>query len=217
MDKLKSFLGYITPFNLILVAIATTALYGVYIGYSNWSTLRQLEQPAPGHLVKPSEKPANLTVIMFYDYRCPFCFQLDPIVRSAAERDGQVELLFKFLPSLGEASEYLARVAYAAGEEGKFLEAHDYIMQGGTREYNEAEIDTMAKSLGLDPAAFKKKIDSDAAKNKVKENMDLALKLGVYSTPTLIIGDTFFIPEVKMPDEAKILELFNRARAGGAE
>ena len=212
MDKIKQALGYFTPFNIVLASIIVATFYAGYLAIWNWSTLRQLDQAAPGHRVTVSKTPVDLTVTMFYDYRCTFCYQIDPIIRAAAEQDGRVELLFKFLPSLGEESEYMARIAFAGGQQGKFLEVHDYIIEGGNRTYDESEIDTMCESLELDCERFKRDLESNAAKSKVKDNMDLALSLGAYSTPTLIIGNEFFIPTGQMPTEIEFQEMFQQAR-----
>ncbi|MCB9964157.1 MAG: DsbA family protein [Rhodospirillales bacterium] len=203
---------YITPFNLVLVAIAATALYAVVLSAQNWMTLRALQQSAPGHVIEAATKTSDLTVTMFYDYRCPFCYQIDPVIRAAAEADGKVELLYKFLPALGDESEHMARMAYAAGKQGKFLAVHDYFMKGAGRTYDDDEIKTMSDIIGLDYEQFLKDTDSAAAAKKVQDNMDLALSLGAYSTPTIVFGKDVYVPSGEMPDQKKFLELFAQAR-----
>ena len=201
-----------TPFNFILVGIFATSLYAIYISYSNWATLNKITQAAPGHVIQVTEAPANLTVTLFYDYQCPFCYQIDPIVRTAAEQDGEVELLFKFLPFFGERSEKMGYMAFAAGQQGKFLEVHDYFIEHGNRPYEDEDIKEMTSALGLDHDRFVKDMNSSAAKQKIEENMSLAMSLGVYSTPTLYMARDFFVPQGGMPDEEKIKELFDQAR-----
>ena len=203
----------LSPFNLIIVAIAATALYAAYTAYNNWSTLNEMSRVAKGHRIQVADdQSANLQVTLFYDYQCIFCAQIDPIVREAAKKDGEVELLFKFLPFLGERSEDMARMAFAAGQQGKFLEAHDYLLHGGNRTYDEEEIRNMTTKLGLDYDKFIKDMNSKAAKQKIDENMNLAMSLGIYSTPTLYMARGFFVPEGGMPDVNKIRELFDEAR-----
>ena len=202
----------ITPFNLILVAIFATALYAAYMAYGNWVTLSKITDVAKGHRIQLAEAPANLQVTLFYDYQCPFCAQIDPIVREAAEKDGEVELLFKFVPFFGERSEKLARMAYAGGQQDKFLEVHNYLLEGGNRTYNDDEIRNMAQATGLDYNRFIMDMNSDAAKKKVNDNMELAMSLNIYSTPTLYMARDFFVPEGKMPTTSNIQALFNEAR-----
>ncbi len=202
----------ITPFNLIIVAIAATSIYAAYTAYSNWATLNEMSHVAKGHRVQVAEQPANLQVTLFYDYQCGFCAQLDPIVREAAKKDGEVELLFKFLPFFGERSEKMGRMAYAAGQQNKFLEVHDYFLEGGNRAYDEEEIRNMTQELSLNYDQFMKDTNSAAAKQRIDDNMSLAMSLGIYSTPTLYMARDFFVPEGGMPDVNKIRELFDEAR-----
>ena len=210
--KKIDFKKIVTPFNFVLLGIIIVIAYAGYVGLKNKSTVSKIKEVAPGHVVKLAENPADLKVTLFYDYQCPFCYQIDPIVRQAAKNDGGVELLFKFLPYFGEKSEQMARMAYAAGQQDKFLEVHDYFLQSGNRTYDDEEIKIMSDELGLDFEKFKVDMDSNAAKAKIEENKDLAFRLNVIATPTLYIGDEFFIPEGKMPDVSKFEELFDQAR-----
>ncbi len=212
--KKISFSKIVTPFNVVILGIAIVMLYAGYTVLQNRSTISKIKDVAPGHAVKVAEAPANLKVTLFYDYQCPFCAQIDPIVRDAAEQDGEVELLFKFLPYFGERSEQMALMAYAAGQQDKFLDVHDYFIRGGNRNYDEAEIKIMTDQLGLDADRFAQDMQSTAAKRKIEDNKNLAFRLNVLSTPTLYVGDQFYIPEGSMPDAAELQQLFNDARQG---
>lgn len=210
--KKIDFKKIVTPFNFILVGIVVLTIYVIYNGFQNKATISKIKEVAPGHSVKLDQAPANLQVTLFYDYQCPFCYRIDPVVRDAAEKDGQVELLFKFLPYFGEKSEKMARMAYAAGQQGKFLEVHDYFMTGGNRAYDDQEIEIMSDELELDEEQFKADMESAAAKAKIEENKELAFRLNVLATPTLYIGNQFYVPEGQLPDSAKLQELFDDAR-----
>ncbi len=203
----------ITPLNLVLAAIIIALIYMAYIQFYTWRTMAQMTKAAPGHIVKIDEtQTTDLTVTLFYDYQCPFCIQIDPIIREAAAKDGKIELLFKFLPFFGDRSEQMAHMAFAAGKQDKFLALHDYFVAGGGRNYDDAEIQILTDELGLNHDQFVADMNSQAAKDKVQQNKDLAMDLRVYSTPTLYLGNTFYIPEGQMPNADELIELFNKAR-----
>jgi protein-disulfide isomerase len=57
---------------------------------------------------------ANLTLIVFTDYRCSACRTAHPAMKRAVEADGMVRIIYKDWPNFGEASEWGAQVAIAS-------------------------------------------------------------------------------------------------------
>jgi protein-disulfide isomerase len=66
--------------------------------------------------------------VEFFDYRCPFCRQVEPWVQTLIKEDSGVRLVQKEFPILGPASVYAARVALAAWKQGKHTAFHDALM-----------------------------------------------------------------------------------------
>src|ERR1700754_2363155 len=60
--------------------------------------LRDPETPATGN---PN---GDVTIVEFSDYQCPYCKKAHAAVKSVLASDGNVKLVYKDLPILGEAS-----------------------------------------------------------------------------------------------------------------
>jgi protein-disulfide isomerase len=83
----------------------------------------------------------DVTVVEFFDYRCPYCKKAAPDVVELLKSDGNIRLVNREWPILGPESVFAARAALAAREQGKYLEFHDRVMgqqQDGTMRLAEA-------------------------------------------------------------------------------
>ena len=70
------------------------------------------------HVPQYGKSQANVVIAEFSDFRCPHCRTSTATLRRAFKRDGEVLWTFAALPILGLDSEELARLGYAAHEEG---------------------------------------------------------------------------------------------------
>ena len=66
-----------------------------------------------------------VTVVEFFDYRCPYCRIMEPRLRELVTQDKSVRLVLKDWPIFGGMSVYAAQVAIAAGWQGKYAPVHD--------------------------------------------------------------------------------------------
>src|SRR5712671_3152658 len=55
----------------------------------------------------------DVTVVEFFDYRCPYCKVVAPDLAKAVAADGKVRLIYKEFPILGPASLTAAKAALA--------------------------------------------------------------------------------------------------------
>lgn len=203
---------FITPLNILIVAVILTATYAVWLTYENWSLRSRLAQAAPGHELQASqEQAANLDVVMFYDYSCPYCLSADPTLQNAIEIDGKVKLRYKFVPLINERSEHAARLAFAAGQQDAFVEAHMFLVRNPDIPLDAENIQQIAEELGLDYQQLDADMNSDNATQVLRENVSLMLKMNIERTPTFVMNNVPYVPDVTL-DEAKFLELFEKAR-----
>ena len=63
----------------------------------------------------------DVTVVEFFDYRCPHCRRMAPVIKTLLTEDPRVRLVYKELPILGEESVLAARAALAARGQGKYV------------------------------------------------------------------------------------------------
>src|SRR5580698_8922387 len=90
----------------------------------------------PGTEPVGARKP-NVTIVEYFDYNCPYCKKLVPTFQALLAQDPNIAIVYKDWPILGAVSVYAARSALAAQYQGKYLAAHDALINGGRLSKNE--------------------------------------------------------------------------------
>lgn len=143
------------------------------------------------HSYVKGNKNAPVTIVEFVDFQCPFCARFHPPVNEVLRAyPDQVNYMVKNFPlDFHPEARPAAKAAFAAGEQGKYWEMVDALLENG-RELSEAKYNELAKSLGLDVKKF-----IEDYKNKdgqwedyIQRDIDLASKVGVRGTPTFYIN-----------------------------
>ncbi len=143
-----------------------------------------------------SPKPA-VTVVEFYDTRCPYCRSMLPTLAALLHDDPTVRIVYKDIPILGPASVLEAKAVLAAQRQGAYLPMQDALMHQAAPS-TPASIDTVATRLGLDPARLDKDMADPATADRLQANLELAKALHVDGTPALVIGDQMLPGEVDL-------------------
>lgn len=163
-----------------------------------------------GPLPVAGNKAGDVTVVEFFDYRCPYCRQAVPEVKRLLAADPGVRLVHKEFPVLGPDSVRAARAAIAANYQGKYLAFHDALMAHAGA-LDEAAVMTLARAAGLDVARLAKdmaRADVDAV---IRESHALARALGITGTPAFVIGDVLLPGFVEASDLAHAVAAARRA------
>ena len=142
---------------------------------------RDVRDPILGRVAAP------VTVTEFFDYRCPYCKVAAPQLAAFLERHKNVRVVFKEFPILSEASEHAARLALAAQLQGKYQGVHVALMT--TPQLNDAVIDDILKSHGVDVARAHRDAASKPVEDHIADVKKLARTLAVTGTPAFIVGD----------------------------
>jgi protein-disulfide isomerase len=129
----------------------------------------------------------DVTVVEFFDYRCPYCKQVVPTVAQLLKEDPKLKLVYKELPILGPDSIVASRAALAAHKQGKYHEMHAALMR--TRTYDEGSILKIAGDLKLDTARLKTDMQSSETSEIIERNRRLARELNINGTPAFIVGE----------------------------
>jgi protein-disulfide isomerase len=132
---------------------------------------------------------ADVTIVEYFDYNCPYCKKLAPALQSLLAEDHKVAIVYKDWPILGDVSMYAARAALAARWQGKYLAAHDALMNGPRLAQND-QVDASLKRAGIDVDTLKKH-QSDHAKDidaLLARNDAEAHALKLRGTPDIVIG-----------------------------
>jgi protein-disulfide isomerase len=132
----------------------------------------------------------DVTVVEFFDYRCPHCQRVAGTVEKLLEEDKGVRIVYKEWPVLGPDSVVAARAALAAHRQGKYLAFHKALL-ASTEGIDRARVLAVAASVGLDTAALEKAMDEPEIAQALQRNHTLARSLGLSGTPAFIIGSEF--------------------------
>ncbi|HSZ08117.1 MAG TPA: DsbA family protein [Steroidobacteraceae bacterium] len=132
---------------------------------------------------------ADIAVVEYFDYNCPFCKALAPAFHPLVEHDRGAAVLYKEWPIFGGVSVYAAQSALAANYQGKYLQAHDALMSA-PRLAESSQVDEALRGAGIDMARLK--IDLIANRASIDallmRNDAEARSLGLRGTPGVLIG-----------------------------
>ncbi|WP_439634361.1 DsbA family protein [Glycocaulis sp.] len=134
---------------------------------------------------------ADLTIVEFFDYRCPYCVQVNDWLTGVMERhEGRVRVVFKELPLLGAASEEAARAALAvwALSPEIYGDFHDALMQAG-QPMNAERINQIAADHGIETPALREAMAAPEIEEHLDSVYQLARSIGVSGTPFFVIGN----------------------------
>ncbi len=137
---------------------------------------------------------AEVIVIEFADFACPFCQETAPEVRQAAEKYGnRIKIIFRDYP-LHDSSITLALAGRCAGEQGKFWPMHDLLFQNqavlsSAGDNLSAALMQLAQSLELNTDNFTACLDNQKYLDQIKRDFDDAEILGIEGTPTWFVNN----------------------------
>lgn len=129
----------------------------------------------------------DVTVVEFYDLRCPYCRRMIPVIDALLKHDPNVRLVYKDIPILGPGSILGARAVLAAQRQGGYARLQSALMHGGSQ-ITEASIEDAAHAVGLDWTRLKRDMKDPAIEARLQNNLELARQLGVDGTPAFVIG-----------------------------
>ncbi len=152
----------------------------------------------------------DVTVVEFYDPRCPYCRQMLPVIAALLKADPQIRLVFKDIPILGPASVLEAHALLAAQRQGGYLRFQDVIMHNNATP-TPATLRAEAEREGLDGARFEHDMGDATVQSRLDDNLHLAAALHVEGTPALVIGKRM------IPGAVDLAELQQAVAAARAE
>lgn len=134
----------------------------------------------------------DITVVEFTDYRCGYCRRAWQEVEDMVEQDGNIRLVLKEYPILGEQSLLSSRFAIAvrqlAGDDA-YKAAHDALitMRGDA---TPDSLRGVADDLGVDADAVMAQMEAPEVAAVIAANHALGQTLQINGTPTFVIEDT---------------------------
>jgi protein-disulfide isomerase len=146
----------------------------------------RIENVSSAHSIGPADAP--VTIVELFDYRCGYCkSSMEWLFSQAAQNPGRMRIVFKEYPILSEGSYMAAKAALAAREQGKYVELHQALMRS-TGSFTDAEIDAVAKSVGVDVPRMRREMESPAVQAEIERVAALADAEGVRGTPAFFVN-----------------------------
>ena len=133
---------------------------------------------------------AEITLLEYGDYECPFCGQAFPIVKEIQRQLGD-RLCFAFrhfpLANAHPHAEHAAEATEAAGAQGHFWEMHDTLYENQDALEDE-DLFQYAEALGLDAERLIREVQAGKYSPKIREDFRSGVRSGVNGTPTFFVN-----------------------------
>lgn len=137
---------------------------------------------------------AELELVMFGDFQCPYCTAAYPIVRRIRDRmAGRLLFAFRHFPlrDVHPDAERAAEAAEGAAAQGAFWQMHDRMYESNGALSRE-DLVSYARELGLDSQRLAEELDSEAHRPRVQRDLDSGLASGVTGTPAFFVGGQLY-------------------------
>ena len=130
----------------------------------------------------------NITLTDFFDYNCPHCKTMLPLMSELVRSDPQLRVVLREWPVFGPGSEFAARASLATLPTGNYWRLHAALL-GMRARAEEATVMRVVRDLGLDEAAIRTGMQADTVERHITYSHLLGDHMGLMGTPSFICGD----------------------------
>lgn len=131
----------------------------------------------------------DITVVEFMDYRCSYCRKAYQEVEELVKSDGNIRLIFKEYPILGEDSVTSSRFAIAVLQlhgDAAYKQAHDALISLRGQP-DAATLGRLASDMGFEPKPILDKMNAPEVTAVIANNQELGTKMQISGTPTFVV------------------------------
>jgi protein-disulfide isomerase len=146
----------------------------------------------------------DVSIVVFFDYFCGYCKKTMPGLQTLVANDSSVRIVYKELPILGPQSLVAAKAALAAGQQGKFAEFHQAMLDADGA--GEDVIKAVSRRLGLDYAKLQADMLDPKIAAAIDRNHRLAEALNVNGTPAYLVGDRIIPGAIDAVSLARLIQ-----------
>jgi protein-disulfide isomerase len=133
---------------------------------------------------------AELALVEYGDFECPYCRRAAPVIDEVRARLGD-RLVFAFrhfpLADLHPFALAAAVASEAAGLAGRFWPMHAQLYAGDEPRLRQADLRAHAEAVGVDPEAVVWPA-TQQVEDRVEADFNSGVRNGVRGTPTLFVG-----------------------------
>ena len=170
-------------------------------GLKSKGDVRIMLEPPRVEVSVPAGEPfrgtedAAVTIVEFSDYQCSYCRRAEAtVVRVMAEYGDRVRLVYRDYPlSFHQRALPASMAARCAGDQDKYWEYHDNLLNVNFGQLADADLKQRAQSLELDMAAFTACYDSNRYREQIQAALQDGSSIGVTGTPTFFINGRMMV------------------------
>lgn len=176
-------------------------------GVERYLSAPRIEVASEGFPAKGAES-AQVTIVEFSDFECPYCARVLPSLDRVMEEYGDsVRLVFRQFPlnSIHPRAQKAAEASLCAADQGKFWEMHD-AMFADQKGLTVDQLKEKAAGLELDSAAFDACLDDGTYADRVAADLQAGAAAGVTGTPAMFVNGLFVNGAVPYEQLAEIID-----------
>lgn len=191
----------LVPLSIGAVVLAVVAVIAFAI-LSAPPAVAEIREPvvlAPAQLADGQQigvADAPVTVEVWSDFQCPACGnfvrQAEPLLFRDYVEPGNVRVVYRDFPFIGQESTDAAVAARCAVPTNRFWQFHDYLFanQDGENKgaFSQARLEAIASAVGLDLDQFRTCRADASLKQALVDSKAQGSALGVNATPTLTVN-----------------------------
>jgi protein-disulfide isomerase len=150
------------------------------------SNRKAIETPFAGAIA--GNPNGNATLVVFFDYACPYCRASHADVTRLVAEDKQLRVVYRDFPVLGPNSEEAALVSLAAAQQNKYMAFNNAMFDQPGKVSHERTV-AMVRTAGMNEVATATAMRSPALQAEIDRNLELGRALGLTGTPSYVVGD----------------------------
>ncbi|PRQ05635.1 DsbA family protein [Enhygromyxa salina] len=163
----------------------------------------QLVDPSLAHLVEgeryrvdyDAEHPWSgassplVTIVMFYDYQCPYSQRLNGVMLELLQRyPQQLRVVWRQFPlDMHRDAKFASTVALAAHQQGQFALMHEWLF-ANSRSLSPASVEQQAAASGVDVQLLLSQVEGNWYTGRVEADIAFGQSFAVRSTPSFFVN-----------------------------
>lgn len=200
-EKRKVIKNYLTQQNRVRALTQATddALLQGTLKLAMELPVAPLVQFNPSTQVALGEVGAPVRIVEFTDFQCPYCKKFSAVAKDVLNKYGkQIQWEVRHYPlSFHKQARPAATAVYCASEQGKLMDAKEWIFNAQDRLADESVFSDMQNQLKLEKESFERCLKSEKAKSVIMADLKEAERVGVSGTPTVFVNGRKFEGDVQ--------------------
>ena len=179
----------------------------------------ELTTPFPGAV--GGNPKGDVTLVVFFDYRCPYCHQAKIEEDALVNSDPNLRIVYRHFPALDQPgrepiSRHAALLALAAAKQGKHKAFHDALF-GEPGPITQETLVAAVRKAGLGEQRAMADVATPELIDAVERNVELARLVGVTGTPTYVLGNHIVSGAGRFNEFSQIIAEMHKSHDAGLQ